>query len=159
MGGRDVLSRIPQEPLSDSGGTPSIYQAYNDPALMASLPAAALLYRQGHVKEAGTTYVFAPSKELLFDRSISPANSVALRTAAERGKLLIAMPRVPELPWLEKSIVPSGATTISRSTAIPIPVGASTIVSDSGELEHNWDAGDLHHQHAANPSGDGLDRR
>ena len=41
-----------QEPLAESGGTPSIYQAYNDPALMASLPAAALLYRQGHVKEA-----------------------------------------------------------------------------------------------------------
>ena len=108
---------------------------------MASLPAAALLYRQGHVKEAGTTYVFAPSKELLFDRSTSPANSVALRTAAERGKLLIAMPRVPELPWLEKSIAPSGATTISNPQQSTIPLGASTIVSDSGELEHNWDQG------------------
>ncbi len=34
------------EPLTDNRSTPSIYQAYNDPALMASLPAAALLYRQ-----------------------------------------------------------------------------------------------------------------
>jgi Cellulase (glycosyl hydrolase family 5) len=130
-----------QEPLSDRGGTPSIYQAYDDPALMASLPAAALLYRQGHVKEAITTYVFAPSKEMLFDRSISPANSVALRTAVERGKLLIAMPKVPQLPWLEKSIVPSGATLISNPQQSQIPVGAATAVSDSGELERNWDQG------------------
>jgi hypothetical protein len=130
-----------QEPLTDGSGTPSVYQAYNDPALIASLPAAALLYRQGHVQEANTQYVFEPSKEMLFDQPISAANSVALRTASERGKLVIAMPRVPELPWLEKSVVPSGAKIIHDPQQSQIPMSASEIVSDSGELRHNWDQG------------------
>ena len=127
-----------QEALAETGGTPSIYQAYNDPALMASLPAAALLYRQGHVKEAETTYVFAPTKEILFGRSISAANAVALRTSAERGKLQIAMPKVSELPWLERSVIPAGATIIHDPRQSQIPASASEIVSDTGELKRNW---------------------
>jgi len=130
-----------QEAFTDSGGAPSVYQAYNDPALMASLPAAALLFRQGHVKEADTTYVFAPSKEMLFNRSISAANSVALRTATERGKLLIALPQVSELPWLEKSTVPAGAKLIRDPQQSQIPMDASEIVSDTGELKRNWNQG------------------
>jgi hypothetical protein len=128
------------EPLTDRS-TPSIYQAHNDPALMASLPAAALLYRQGHVKEATTRYVFEPSKEMLFDQPIAAANSVALRTASERGRLMIAMPRVPELPWLEKSAVPPGSKIINDPQQSQIPVNASEVVSDSGELKRNWDQG------------------
>jgi hypothetical protein len=108
---------------------------------MASLPAAALLYRQSHVKEANTTYVFEPTKEMLFDQPISASNSVALRTASERGKLMIAMPQVPELPWLKKSVVPSGAKIINDPQQSQIATDASEIVSDSGELKHNWDQG------------------
>jgi hypothetical protein len=130
-----------QEPLSEGAGTPSVYQAYNDPALMASLPAAALLFRQGHVKEANTTYVFTPGREMLIDQPLSAANSVALRTASERGKLLIAMPQVTELPWLEKSNVPSGAKTIRDPRQSQIPVNAAEVVSDTGELKRNWDQG------------------
>ncbi len=130
-----------QEALNDTRSTPSVYQAYNDPALMASMPAAAMLYRQNHVREAGTAYVFAPNKEMLFDRSISPTTSVALRTASERGKLLIALPQVPELPWLQKSIVPVGAQILRDPEQSLIPAGASEIVSDSGELKRNWSQG------------------
>jgi len=129
------------EPLTDGLSTPSIYQAYNDPALMASLPAAALLYRQGHVKEASTRYVFEPSKEMLFNQTISAANSIALRTASERGKLVIAMPQVPELPWLDKSVIPSGAKILHDPQQSLIPINASEVVSDSGELKRNWDQG------------------
>jgi hypothetical protein len=130
-----------QEALNENRSTPSIYQAYNDPALMASMPAAALLYRQNHVREADITYVFAPSKEMLFDRPTSAATSVALRTASERGKLLIALPQVPELPWLQRSIVPIGARILRDPEQAQIPAGASEIVSDSGELKHNWSQG------------------
>jgi hypothetical protein len=130
-----------QEALNDSRSTPSTYQAYNDPALLASFPAAALLYRQGHVKESNTTYVFAPTKEMLFYRPISAATSVALRTASERGKLLIAMPQVPELPWLQKSIAPIGAKIIEDPQEAQIPEDAFEIVSDSGELIRDWKSG------------------
>jgi hypothetical protein len=128
-----------QRPLVDDSGTPSIYEAHNDPALISVLPAAALLYRQGHVKEASSRYVFEPSKEMLFERRLSAATSVALRTAFERGKLLIALPRVPELPWLESSVVSPEATIMRDPNQSQIPAGASEAVSDSGELKRNWD--------------------
>jgi hypothetical protein len=130
-----------QEAFSENWGSASIYHAYNDPALMASLPAAALLYRQGHVREAATTYVFAPGADMLFARPISAANSVALRTAAERGKLMIAMPQVSELPWLRRSVVPQGATIISDPKQSLLPAGAAEALSDSRELRRNWDQG------------------
>jgi hypothetical protein len=130
-----------QEALNGTESTPSVYQAYNDPALLASMPAAALLYRQGHVRESATSYVFAPDEHMLFDRTLSPATSVALRTASERGKLLIALPRSPELPWLRQSIAPRGANMLRDPQATQIAAGASHIVSDSGELERDWNRG------------------
>jgi hypothetical protein len=130
-----------QESLSVGTGTPSIYHAYNDPALLSSFPAAALLFRQQHVMESTTRYVFAPDKALLFDRSISAATSVALRTASERGKLEVAMPRVPELPWLKESVIPPGAQVFSDPQKSLIPTNASEIVSDTRELIRNWDLG------------------
>lgn len=129
-----------QEPIGGRA-TPSIYHAYNDPGMVASLPAAALLFRQGHVGEATSTYVFSPSREALFNQQISPANSVALRTAAERGKLVIAMPQVPELPWLEKSAIPPGAKVIVDPRQSQISENAFDVVSDSGELSRNWEQG------------------
>jgi hypothetical protein len=130
-----------QEPFSEGGGSPSVYQAYNDPALLASLPGAALLYRQQHVQEATTRYVFAPSREMLFDQSISAADSIALRTAAGRGKLSIALPRVAELPWLTESIVPPGATVIRDPHQSFLSAGEAALVSDSSELKRYWDPG------------------
>jgi hypothetical protein len=130
-----------QEALGGDRSTPSVYQAYNDPALMASLPAAALLYRRSHVKESGTLYVFAPGKAMLFDQPLSAATSVALRTAAERGKLAIAMPQVPELPWLEESVIPAGAKIIRDPHQAQVPADALEIASDSGQLRRNWNQG------------------
>jgi hypothetical protein len=85
--------------------------------------------------------VFAPTPEMLFDHALSPGNSVALRTAAERGKLLIAMPSVRELPWLAKSVVPADAKLILDAQQSLIPERASSIISDSGELARNWSEG------------------
>jgi hypothetical protein len=130
-----------EEAFVEGQSTPSVYHAYNDPAMMASLPGAALLYRQRQVREASTTYVFAPSAHELFYRSESPANSVALRTASERGRLLIAMPKVPELPWLDKSAIPEGAKIIRETDESQIPPDSTQAVSDSGELRRNWKEG------------------
>jgi hypothetical protein len=121
--------------------TPSIYHAYNDPAMMASMPAAALLYRQAHVRESATTYVFAPGKDQLYAQSISAATSVALRTAAERGRLVIALPQTSELPWLEASPVPPGAKVITDPRQAQFNTTAAEVTSDSGELKRNWEQG------------------
>ena len=120
---------------------PSNWQAFNDPALLATLPAAALLYRQAHVQEASDVYVFAPSKEQFFGQLISPENAVALRTAAEIGKLAIAMPQARELPWLKKGAIPAGARVITDPKLSFIRSDAAESVSDTRELRRNWERG------------------
>lgn len=129
-----------QIPLN-TAGNPSNWHAYNDPALMATLPAAALLYRRGHVRDATTVYAFAPTSERLFGQAISPETSVALRTAADRGKVLIALPQTRELPWLKASDLPSGARVITDPGQALIDTKATETVSDSGELRRSWGDG------------------
>ena len=124
-----------------SGWSLTNWEGFNDPALMATMPAAALLYRRGDVQEAKTTYVFAPTPEQLFNQSISPNTSVALRTAVEKGKLVIAMPQTKELPWLEKSQIPSGAQLITDPNQSLIDPDATYAVSDTGELRRDWGQG------------------
>jgi hypothetical protein len=129
-----------QEPIKGPGRA-SNWQASNDPALLATLPAAALMYRQGHVKEATTTYVFDPGSEMLFNQAISPANSPALRTAAERGKLMIAMPQTKELQWLGKSVIPANAIVLRDPAKSVLDKNATEAISDTGEIVHNWNKG------------------
>jgi len=131
-----------QVPLNTEG-RPSNWHAFNDPALLATMPAAALLYRRGDVREWGRTIAFAPSTEQLFDQSISPSNSAALRTAVEKGRLIIALPQTKELPWLKKSPVPSGATVVTDPNLPLLPNNATEATSDSGEVRRNWDSGTL----------------
>lgn len=129
-----------QIPLN-SAGYPSNWLAYNDPALMATMPAAALLYRQKHVREASSVYAFAPTPEQLFGAAMSPASSVALRTAVDRGKLLIALPKTRELPWLQQGLIPKGARAISDPAEALIAADATVIDSDNGELQRDWGNG------------------
>jgi hypothetical protein len=129
-----------QEPLTGPGG-PSNWESYNDPALLATLPAAALLYRRGDVQEAKTTYVLALKPQQLFDQNISPATSIAIRTAIKKGKLLVAMPRTKELPWLEESHIPPDAHVITDPNRSLLSSEATYAVSDTGELRHDWGQG------------------
>lgn len=127
-------------PLNDRGA-PSNWHAFNDPGLIATLPAAALLYRRQDVREADTTYVYAPSEHDLFYRRLSPETSAALRTAAEKGKLLVAMPATASLPWLHPSDVPSDATILGDPDQPLIDPAAGEAKSDNGELRRNWELG------------------
>ncbi len=126
-----------QIPLNDAG-TPSNWHAFNDPALVATLPAAALIYRQGHVKEAVTTYVLSLSREQLFYQAHSPDTSIAVRTASEKGKLVIAMPKVKDLPWLKSGPIPSDAKVIHDLNQSMLDRSATEVLSDTGEIRRNW---------------------
>jgi hypothetical protein len=117
------------------------WDAFNDPALVATLPAAALLFRRQDVQEARNVYVFAPTSEQLFGQKITPDNSPALRTAAEKGKLMVALPEVNELPWLKKSEIPANAKVITDPQQTLIDPNASESVSDNGEVKRNWEEG------------------
>ncbi len=135
-----MLYAYAQAPLNDAG-TPSNWHAFNDPALVATLPAAALLYRQGHVREADTTYALTHDREQLFYQSNSPDNSIAARTASEKGKLVVVMPEIPELPWLRKGQIPHGAKVIQNLNQSMIAANATEVLSDTGEIRRNWAKG------------------
>ncbi|WP_411268922.1 glycosyl hydrolase family 5 [Pseudomonas guariconensis] len=130
-----------QEPFREQDRSASNWHAYNDPSQLATLPAAALVYRRGDVREADQSYVFAPTSDTLFNQSISPADSVLLRTAMEKGKLQIAMPKTPALPWLQASALPAGAKVIQDPNQSLLPANASEARSDTGELRRNWQQG------------------
>ncbi len=109
-----MLYAYAQEPIeaSNAAGSASNWNSYNDPAMMATMPAAALIFRRGDVKEANKTYVLDLGKNL-FNQEVTPKNSIFLRTASELGKLQIAMPATIQLPWLKKSLMPKSATVIN----------------------------------------------
>ena len=117
------------------------WHAYNDPAMIATLPAAALLYRRADVKPATTRYVFAPTPATLYDQEITPRNSVLLRTAMEKGQLQIALPQTPELPWLKPAAIPAGAQVLQDPGQSLLPADATESVTDTGELKRNWQQG------------------
>lgn len=129
-----------QVPL-DTRGSASNWHAFNDPALVATLPAAALLYRRGDVREASSTYAFSPGRHQILNQFISPRDSIALRTAAEKGKLVIVLPQIEELPWLERGAIPVGAKVISDPKESLINRDAPEAVSDTGELRRSWGQG------------------
>ena len=129
-----------QRPMT-AAGIPSNWHSYNDPALLATLPAAALLYRQAHVKEATSNYTLQIDQKQFFDQNKSPANSVAIRTATELGKLTIAIPQTSYLPWLKQATAPAAAKIITNPDQPLLPLDATEATSDTGELNRNWTKG------------------
>ncbi|UDU83713.1 cellulase family glycosylhydrolase [Pseudomonas sp. HN2-3] len=130
-----------QQAFNSGWRTADNWHAYNDPAMLATLPAAALLYRRADVRQATTRYVFAPTPATLFDQDITPRNALALRTAMEKGRLQIAMPQTPELPWLKPSAIPANAQVLHDPGQSLLDADASESVTDTGELKRNWQQG------------------
>jgi hypothetical protein len=130
-----------QEALKGAAGTASNWHSYNDPSLLPMLSAAALMYRRGDVRQASSTYVLDLGPDEFFNHEVSPNNATAIRTAAEKGKVLIAMPKSDALPWLQRAPAPSGATTVTDFRQAILPAGAASASSDTGELKHDWSQG------------------
>jgi hypothetical protein len=132
-----AYSQVPQ----DSAGSPGEWESFNDPSLIATLAAGALMYRRADVSPAVTTYVFAPSRNALYFEPTLPTNAVALRTAAEKGRLLIGLPATPELPWLRAGGSLPGAQIITDANEALLAADASAVASDTGELRRDWSLG------------------
>lgn len=122
---------------------PGNYSASSDPAFIASLPIAALLYRRGDVRPAEKTYVLDLSPEQVTS-TLSPENSRALRTIAETSKLRIGLPAIEALPWLKPTETPDGAIEITDPQFDAIPAEQTDrVCSDTGEICRNWKSGIL----------------
>lgn len=130
-----------QQAFNPGWRTADNWHAYNDPAMLATLPAAALLYRRADVRQATTRYVFAPTPAMLYNQEITPRNSPLLRTAMEKGQLQIALPQTPELPWLQPAAIPADAQVLQDPGQALLAANASEAVTDTGELRRNWRQG------------------
>lgn len=118
------------------------YSSFNDPSLMGLMPAAALLYRQGHVARSRNSYELQPDRAAFFFTRQDPATSQTIRTLLETSRFSIRMPDTPELPWLVNAAPPDGAATvISDMNRDFIPPGRSFVESDTRELRRDWEKG------------------
>jgi hypothetical protein len=113
-----------------------------DPALTALIPAAAVMFRQQHVKQARDTFCFHPTQEAFYGTEINPTTSVALRTIVEQSRLVVALPNVPQLSWDDDASAPGkGDVVVTDPNRDLLPPGATKVRSDTGELERDWGAG------------------
>jgi hypothetical protein len=117
------------------------WSTFLDPALTGMMPAAALMFREQHVRPANDSYFVSLDRDELYYRNTSTRNSKSLRTLAERSRVLIGLPDVEELDWDEESVVPTRAKVVDDLDTDFIPPGQYYVESDTGEILRNWKIG------------------
>lgn len=126
----------------DAPEQPEPWSTWNDPALTALMPAAAVMYRQGHVRDALKTYRIQLSRENLYYADTSPDSSAAIRTLVEQSKVAIGLPDIPELSWDTNLSPNTGSANVVTDVAHDfLPSDQSFVVSDTGELKRDWSLG------------------
>ncbi len=120
---------------------PTNWSMAEDPAMMAMMPAAALLYRQGHVRLAEKTYALCPDHEAFFGNSITPASSVGIRTIVEQSRLVTCMPDTPALPWLQASVLEEQQHEILDTEHSYLEPDAQTVAADTGDFYRAFNDG------------------
>lgn len=126
-----------QQPLNKTL-QPSNWDIASDPGMIAMMPAAALLYRQGHIRPAKQTYVLRLEPDAFFGAKITPETSVAIRTLLEQSQLMIELPETPTLPWLTPVSAGSKAILVTDPNRSYLPKDATEIVADTGEFRRNF---------------------
>lgn len=117
------------------------WSTFSDPAITAIMPAAALLYREGHVADAQKHYLVQLDRERAFFKESTPGGRAALRSLVEQSKLTIGFPPTPELPWLEPAEPKGGEIVVSDLDQSFLAPDATRVVSDTGELTRDWSEG------------------
>ena len=135
-----IIYGYAQRPLNEPFRPDNWNIAY-DPAIMSMMPAAALLFRRGDVQPAKTTYLFQLDPEDFFGRQITPDTSVALRTIHEQGRLLIDIPEVPELPWLQSKTPDHEVIAVQDPSMSLMAEGATEVTADTGEFSRDFARG------------------
>lgn len=136
-----MLYNYSQDKLVKPAG-PSVWSTWSDPALTGLMPAAALLFRKGQVAPARGGFHMAFPADQFYRFDLSPATSVALRTAMEQRRVTIGVPPSPALPWLKPTPAPEGAEVITDPDRDLLADGESGVIrSDTGELTRDWKKG------------------
>jgi len=136
-----MLYGYSQAPL-DGYSQGNNYSAYNDPAIMGLMPAAAILFRDNHVSQAKQTYEIKLSRDDFFFKKQDPSTSKTIRTLLETSRFTVTVPEVKELPWLKSAASKNNeATVIADADHDFIPSGQNFVESDTGELKRDWEKG------------------
>ncbi len=112
-----------------------------DPATMALMPAAALAFREGHVSPAKERYRIIFTREQVYGQPMGAPTSAAIRTLAERSRVEIALPDLPELGWDTRPPAPPGAVDVNDIDRSFLPDDATAVVSDTGQIRRDWTTG------------------
>jgi hypothetical protein len=114
------------------------WSTFFDPGITAVAPAAAIAYREGHIAPARETYCVALDRHAAYFDKVNANTSAALRTLAERSRLTVALPDLPELDWDDALQPDKHAKKVTDLRRDFIPKGETSVRSDTGELERNW---------------------
>ncbi|MHC4300850.1 MAG: glycoside hydrolase 5 family protein, partial [Planctomycetota bacterium] len=114
------------------------WSTFSDVAITGMMPAAALLYRQGHVADAVKSYCIMLDRQKLYMESNHPKNMASLRTLVEQSKITIGLPDTEELEWDKQTRISGDETAITAADKDFIPAGRDFVRSDTGELARNW---------------------
>ncbi|HRX36964.1 MAG TPA: hypothetical protein P5337_11245, partial [Aestuariivirga sp.] len=82
-------------------GLASTWEVGRDPAMLSSLAAAALLFRERHVKPGETIRYLRPKEDEFIDHPLSASTSRAIRTLTETSRWRLDLPDIPALPWFK----------------------------------------------------------
>jgi len=132
-----------QSPLTGTAGIGN-WEASSDPSMIATLPAAALLFRGGHVSPARTSYELALSEDVFTGQEINARTSRAIRTLTETSKMRLRVPPMKALDWITDQ--PPAAENVKRISDPgfdAIGEGTDKVCSDTGEICRDWVEGIL----------------
>ncbi len=129
-----------QQPLNETV-FPENWSFASDPSMIWTMPAAALLYRRGYIRQAEQTYALCPTETEFFGRPISPATSIGIRTIVEQSRLVTCMPDTPALPWLTPSDLSDTQYEVLDPDRSYLTRGVRVIASDTGQFFRDFDKG------------------
>lgn len=111
-----------------------------DASLLGPLSVAALLYRRGDVADAVRVVAISPDADTLFEAHRHASTSPAIRTLMEQSRLVTLLPDVDELPWFQPTREEVDVIYPDYDMTPPM-AGAGPIVSDTGEIRRDPEAG------------------
>ncbi len=132
-----------QRPVGSPRRGPHKWDQHTDPAQIGLAPAAALMFRRGDIRLANETIAIAPSLEELWSTHASPSSRVALRTASERSRTVVVLPKHPKLQWDRAGEAPAGSRVVTDLGADLLEGSAGEVHADTGEIVRDWEQGVL----------------
>lgn len=128
-----------QSPLGDPGRITQ-WEMANDPALLAMMPAGALIFRQQHVRPGKSLSYLRPTPSEFIDAALSPITSRAIRTLTETTRWRLALPTLKELDWF-KPASPGQDGKAVTDMAADFSGGGDTVCAEMGDFCRNWRRG------------------